>query len=78
MTNETQAIDKYLADKFNYDDLSYSTLDFRGPAVATKDQVDTLAMDLMKSLNNLHLIYGGVSAIGIAIGFLMLNTGSIS
>ena len=26
----------------------------------------------------MQLIYGGVSAIGIAIGFLMLNTGSIS
>jgi len=33
---------------------------------------------LIKSLNNLQLIYGGVSEIGIAIGFLMLNTGSIS
>lgn len=26
----------------------------------------------------MQLIYGGVSAIGIAIGFLMLNTGTIS
>ena len=33
---------------------------------------------MIKSLNNLQLIYGGVSEIGIAIGFLMLNTGSIS
>ena len=33
---------------------------------------------MIKSLNNLQLIYGGVSAIGIAIGFLMLNTGQIS
>jgi ammonia channel protein AmtB len=37
-----------------------------------------LAVELIKSLNNLQLIYGGVSAIGIAIGFLMINTGTIS
>ena len=41
-------------------------------------EVDKLAVELIWSLNNLQLIYGGVSAIGIAIGFLMLNTGSIS
>ena len=46
--------------------------------MATKLQVDELAVELIWSLNNLQLIYGGVSAIGIAIGFLMLNTGSIS
>ena len=46
--------------------------------MATKEQVDELAVELIWSLNNLQLIYGGVSAIGIAIGFLMLNTGSIS
>ena len=40
--------------------------------------MDELAVKLISSLNNLQLIYGGVSAIGIAIGFLMLNTGSIS
>ena len=68
----------YLASQFSYDKLAYTTLDFRGAAVATKEQVDILSVELIKSLNNLQLIYGGVSAIGIAIGFLMLNTGTIS
>ena len=67
-----------MTDKFDYDKLLYSTLDYRGAAVATKEQVDMVAVALIKSLNNLQLIYGGVSAIGIAIGFLMLNTGTIS
>ena len=51
---------------------------FRGTSVATSDQIDRLGVELIDSLNNLQLIYGGVSAIGIAIGFLMLNTGTIS
>jgi len=46
--------------------------------VVTIQQVDLLVVNLVDSLNNLQLIYGGVSAIGIAIGFLMLNTGTIS
>ena len=69
---------EFLEQQFDYDDLQYSTLDYRGAAVATKEQVDELAVELINSLNNLQLIYGGVSAIGIAIGFLMLNTGTIS
>lgn len=78
-TEEAQeAIYDYLARQFDYDRLAYTTLDYRGAAVATKEQVDILAVELIKSLNNLQLIYGGVSAIGIAIGFLMLNTGTIS
>ena len=68
----------FLNSRFDFDELRYTTLDFKGAAVATKDQVDKLSVELIKSLNNLQLIYGGVSAIGIAIGFLMLNTGSIS
>ena len=72
------AHDTFLNSRFDFDKLRYTELDFRGAAVATKDQVDELSVKLIKSLNNLQLIYGGVSAIGIAIGFLMLNTGSIS
>ena len=68
----------FLEGQFNYDSLNYTNLDFRGAAVATMEQVDTLAVKLIMSLNNLQLIYGGVSAIGIAIGFMMLNTGTIS
>ena len=75
---EEELIQKYLSDRFDFDKLTHTNLDFRGAAVATKEQVDTLAVELIKSLNNLQLIYGGVSAIGIAIGFLMLNTGTIS
>ena len=70
--------DWFLQQRFRWDELRYNTLDYRGAAVATKEQVDELAVELIKSLNNIQLIYGGVSAIGIAIGFLMLNTGSIS
>ena len=75
---EVENIKIFLDDQFIYDDLKYSSLDYRGAAVATKQQVNELAVELIWSLNNLQLIYGGVSAIGIAIGFLMLNTGSIS
>lgn len=75
---EVRDIKDFLASQFDYDELKYSTLDYRGAAVATSYQVDELAVELIKSLNNLQLIYGGVSAIGIAIGFLMLNTGTIS
>ena len=75
---EENEIKKYLEKQFDYDELTYTNLDFRGAAVATIEQVDQLAVLLIESLNNLQLIYGGVSAIGIAIGFLMLNTGTIS
>lgn len=75
---ESPEIRQFLTQNFDYDKLKYSTLDYRGASVATKDQVDQLAVELILSLNNLQLIYGGVSAIGIAIGFLMLNTGTIS
>ena len=75
---EQRDIQEFLTDQFDYDKLKYTTLDYRGTAVATKDQVNELAFELIHSLNNLQLIYGGVSAIGIAIGFLMLNTGTIS
>ena len=78
LNKDEDLIRKYLTDTFDYDELRYSSLDFRGAAVATKSQVDELAVELIDSLNNLQLIYGGVSAIGIAIGFLMLNTGTIS
>ena len=47
------AIDYFLAEKFDYDELSYTNLDFRGAGVATKQQVDELAVELIKSLNNL-------------------------
>ena len=35
-------------------------------------------MKLIHDLDEIELIYGGITAIGIAIGFLMLNTGQIS
>ena len=78
MDIEKEEVTKFITSQFDYDKLSYTNLDFRGATVATKSQVDQLSVELIKSLNNLQLIYGGVSAIGIAIGFLMLNTGSIS
>ena len=33
---ENLATDKFLEEKFDYDELLYSTLDYRGAAVATK------------------------------------------
>ena len=76
--SEAELIEIYFRTSFDYDKLRYTTLDYRGAPVATREQVDELSVQLIKSLNNLQLIYGGVSAIGIAIGFLMLNTGTIS
>ena len=46
--------------------------------VATTKQIDSLAVKLIHDLDEIELIYGCITAIGIAIGFLMLNTGQIS
>ena len=43
----------YFSASFDYDELTYTTLDYRGAAVATIEQVDQLAISLIKSLNNL-------------------------
>ena len=37
-----------------------------------------MAVKLIHDLDEVELIYGGITAISIAIGFLMLNTGQIS
>ena len=81
--NLTKSIEKiniqaYYDDKFDYDELKYSQLDYRGSYVATRKQIDDLAVILIHDLDEIELIYGGITAIGIAIGFLMLNTGQIS
>ena len=76
--SDKEDLAKYLTAVFDYDELTYTSLDFRGSAVATSEQVNELVIALVEALNNLQLIYGGVCGIGIAIGFLMLNTGTIS
>ena len=41
---EVRDIKDFLASQFDYDELKYSTLDYRGAAVATSYQVDELAV----------------------------------
>lgn len=44
---------KYLTQIFDYDELTYTSLDFRGSAVATSEQVNELVIALVEALNNL-------------------------